>query len=226
MVGTRQFQYARYKTGSVPYLHIRGCIHPYLTKPVPNDVDMRQNSAILISGPNAGGKSTYMKATAIHLLFAQSMGFAPGQVTVNPYESMDTYLHIPDCKGRESLFQAEMNRCIDFMDRVQHGQRSFMMMDEIFTSTNVLEGIQAAHHVLRRLIDQPNLTLMVTTHFEDLRALEEETKGRIRNYYVEIKRKGAARSICFTYKICRGTTTERIALELIADNLRKSNIDL
>ena len=214
LVGSGRFQYARFKAGTVPYLRIRGCIHPYLTKAVANDVDMSKNPAMMISGPNAGGKSTYMKAVAIHVLFAQTMGFAPGEVTVNPYESMDTYLHIPDCKGRESLFQAEMNRCIDFMDKVAKGRRSFMMMDEIFTSTNVREGIEAAHHVLRRLIDQPNLTLMVTTHFEDLRRLEGETEGKIRNYYVEIRR-GVDRKICFTYKIRRGVTEERIALELM-----------
>jgi len=227
MVGLGRFQYAKYSTqNKTCQLRIRGCVHPYLKNPVANDVIFNRNRAMLISGPNAGGKSTYMKAVAIHVLFAQTMGFAPGEVTMTPYDSMDTYLHIPDCKGRESLFQAEMNRCIDFIDKVENGPanaRAFMMMDEIFTSTNVVEGVEAAHHVLRRLIDSPGLTLMVTTHFEELRQLERETDGLIVNYYVEVKRK-KDRQIVFTYRICRGTTTERVALDLIAAKLRKTNV--
>lgn len=220
MVGLGRFKYAKYRENTS--LKIKGCIHPYLINPISNNVIFNKNRAMLISGPNAGGKSTYMKSVAIHLLFVQTMGFAPGEVTLTPYESIDTYLHIPDCKGRESLFQAEMNRCIDFLDKVHTGKRSFMMMDEIFTSTNVTEGIEAAHHILNRLISYPNLTLMVTTHFEDLQKLEQETNGAILNYYVDIKR--LSNKIIFTYKIYRGITTERVALDLIAAKLQKTNI--
>jgi hypothetical protein len=90
---------------------------------VKNTVDLSNN--IIITGPNASGKTTILKTTAINIIFSQQFGagYYSGCV-LNPYTQIHSYLNIPDTSGRDSLFQAEARRCkeiLDFVDGTSFG---------------------------------------------------------------------------------------------------------
>ena len=72
---------------------------------------------------------------------------------------INTYLNIPDCKNKESLFEAEMHRSRDYLNKLKElGEQdfSFIVMDEIFSSTNPEEGISGAYAICNKLSDYKN----------------------------------------------------------------------
>ena len=96
---------------------------------------------MLLSGPNGSGKSTYIKSVLENIILAQTIGFSFCQeMSLTPFHNFITHLNIPDCQGKESLFQAEMNRCYQYLQELQslnqEGKFSFNIIDEIFVSTN------------------------------------------------------------------------------------------
>jgi hypothetical protein len=86
---------------------------PYkdLEQVVPNDVILDKN--IIITGPNASGKTTLLKTTTINTIFSQQLGCGfYKKCILNPFSHIHSYLNIPDTSERDSLFQAESRRCI------------------------------------------------------------------------------------------------------------------
>ena len=91
----------------------------------------------------------------------------------------------------------------------------FTIMDEIFSSTNNMEGRAAAHAILKHLSNQPNSAYIVTTHYYELAKLEEETKKAVRNYKFTCET--APSEPTFDYKIQRGASDQYTALQLLKD---------
>jgi energy-coupling factor transporter ATP-binding protein EcfA2 len=134
------------------------------------------NRNCLLTGPNGSGKSTFLKAVMSAVVMAQTFGICPATACrMTPFKYLSTYLNIPDCQGRESLFQAEMRRCHEHLNKLrvleQHNQFSFNIMDEIFVSTNYLEGISGAYGVIKSLEQYPGSINIITTHFDKLTSM-------------------------------------------------------
>jgi len=194
--------------------------HPYLdTDVVTNSVQLNANRRnLLVTGPNAAGKSTFIKGVALSVLLAQTFGIAPAdRLTMVPFEIVNSYLQIPDCKGRESLFQAEMHRCKDHLDTLEaeSERRSFVIMDEIFSSTNYKEGLSAAYAVCKKLVEYPNSVSIITTHYTPLGSLAEETEGKIHNCRFNAKEDEDTGDLHFNYKLDTGVSDQYIALKLL-----------
>ena len=100
---------------------------------------------VCITYPNAGGKSTFIKSICINILLSQTLILASAsKFELTPISFIDTYINIPDCKGKESLYEAEMNRALNYINKLNNlgkNKFSFVIMDEIFSSTNPEEGI-------------------------------------------------------------------------------------
>ena len=74
--------------------------------PVKNNISLKKN--IIISGPNAAGKTTLLKCVILNLLFTQQVGKGfYDKAILMPFDYIHCYLNIPDTSGRDSLFQAE-----------------------------------------------------------------------------------------------------------------------
>ena len=147
---------------------------------------------------------------------------------ITPFTFINTHLNIPDCKGKESLFQAEMNRCIYYLKNIQNltiDEYAFNIMDEVFSGTNPLEGISGAYSFLYELSKYDNNISLVTTHYDYLSNLEKET-DRFKNYHFEIKQDKIAdkKTIHFTYKLKSGKSNIKIALELLNQSCFNKNM--
>ncbi len=152
-------------------LRIENQIYPALSEnAVPNTVDISNN--LIITGPNASGKTTVLKTTAINIIFTQQFG--AGYYTkciINPYTQIHSYLNIPDTSGRDSLFQAEARRCKDILDIVESApleNRHFCIFDELFSGTNAEEATQASIGFLNYLQAKSNVNYILTTHFTEV----------------------------------------------------------
>ena len=223
--------YTRYETNLNPSIKIKDLWHPYLAKNK-KYTDIQSNSIniggdepnnIILTGPNAGGKSTFIKAISLSMLFSQTFGISfSKEAYITPMTIINTYLNIPDCKNKESLFEAEMHRARHHLDKLKDlGKHdfSFIVMDEIFSSTNPEEGISGAYAICNKLAEYTNSIALITTHFSYLTKLE--TSGKYKNYKIPIKR-NELNEIIYPYKLQEGASDQHIALEL----LKKKGFDL
>ena len=210
--------FPNYLENECPVVNAKQLWHPYLSEPVSNDILIGKKNPknMLITGPNAGGKSTFIKSLAISVIFSQTVGIAfCNSFEITPFSLINTYLNIPDCKGKESLFEAEMHRARDHIRKLEDTNKdefSFIVMDEIFNSTNPEEGISGAYAIGEKLASYENSVSVITTHFSYLTNLENDKQ--FKNYKIPISRDNDD-NIIYPYKIKQGVSNQYIALELL-----------
>ena len=171
---------------------------------------------LLITGPNGSGKSTYIKSIIECILLGQTVGVVPAkEFSFTPFTNIATYLNIPDCQGKESLFQAEMNRCYQQIQMLkgaeEKGEFSFNIMDEIFVSTNYQEGMSGAYAIIKRMCNMNKCLNIITTHFDVLAGMEE-VKVAKKYFDIEIDE---VDNIKRDYKIKDGVSKKHMALKLL-----------
>lgn len=222
---SRNTEYATFVEHSThPVVHVEGVVHPCIDrqKVVPNDLHMeRQN--IILTGPNAGGKSTFIKSILINVLLNQTITFSNATRTrLTPFYDISSQINIPDSKGYESLFEAEMYRCKHKLDLLKEGMAedvpkkwALFVMDEIFNSTNPVEGIAGAFAIAKKMAEHPHCLLMFTTHYSYLTKLKHT--GRFANYRMNIERTPEG-DMQYPYKLQLGVSKQYIALELLRKN--------
>ncbi|MBX9830524.1 hypothetical protein K2X40_01075 [Candidatus Babeliales bacterium] len=223
------FCFVDYINAKTPYLSISDFWHPVLNpnKAVPNSITLGRGNEpknAVVTGPNAGGKSTALKSITVCVMLAQSFGIAPARaMTMTPFALVNTYMNIADTEGKESLFQAEMHRAQELLRQVRslrNDQFSFVIMDEIFTGTNPKEGQAAAYGIAKKLATYNNSLAILATHFIVMTDLASDTvedktpTGKFENFKVYIER-DEYNTITFPYKLEKGITDQAIALDLL-----------
>ena len=134
--------------------------------PTKNDITLNKN--IIITGPNASGKTTILKSTLINIILTQQFGCGfYDSAKLKPYKYIHCYLNIPDTSGRDSLFQAEARRCKDIIDIINNNKQDdhFCVFDELYSGTNPEEAIKSATAFMEYLVKNKNITSILTTHF-------------------------------------------------------------
>ena len=203
-----------------PSIKLVESFHPCIdtAKVVKNDIELSSYKNAILTGPNAGGKSTFVKSLIINALLGQTIGLCvatSGEMT--PFHIINSQINIPDCKGYESLFEAEMYRCKEKLDLLKNNpdnRLSLFIMDEIFNSTNPVEGIAGAYAIAKKISEYSNCILMFTTHYIYLTKLHKT--GRFINYKMNITREND--NIIYPYKLVNGVSKQYIALDLLAKN--------
>lgn len=215
------FSYAKFENFNKPHLELDGVFHPCLEGEVVKNSIALGDKNMILTGPNAGGKSTLVKSLLINTLLCQTLTVSSSnKCTMTPFKYINSQINIPDCKGKESLFQAEMNRCkqnFDIINSLNQNDNkfSFIVMDEVFSSTSPIEGISGAYAVANHLSKNINLIVIFTTHFVYLTKLQKRTK-RYTNYKMNVIKKDD--DFIFPYTLEKGISTQCIALELLEKN--------
>jgi DNA mismatch repair ATPase MutS len=214
------FNFTTYiENNSTPQIINKGLRHPCLdiNKVVKNDTFIKNN--IIITGPNAGGKSTFIKAVLINIIFSQTITISTcDECSLTPFKSINSQINVPDTKGHESLFEAEMHRCLYNLKQLENTSKNdfvFIIMDEIFNSTNPVEGIAAAYAIVKKISEYNNCILIFTTHYIYLTKLAKNT-DRFINYKMNVIITDG--TITFPYKLFKGFSKQYIALELLKQN--------
>ena len=220
---------------SGPVLKYQCVRHPCIAidKAIPNDIAFggdakgkKETGACscrlaILTGPNAGGKSTMLKSVLSNIVLAQTIGLAcVDAMTLTPFAFINSQINIPDCKGKESLFEAEMNRSHYNFEAINNLENSksdfaFIAMDEVFNSTNPVEGIAGAYAILQKLSSFPNTVTMVTTHYLYLTKLAKDVPSIVKNYKMNVQHDEITEDISFPYKMTNGISRQFIALKLL-----------
>ena len=198
---------------------INGLYYPSLVdkKHIKNSCSFDKN--IVITGPNASGKTTLLKSASINIILSQQFGVGfYDECSINPYTHIHSYLNIPDTSARDSLFQAESRRCkdiIDVIDGCDDKNRHLCIFDELYSGTNPDEATKAAYAFLKYLSDKPNVDFALTTHYHKL-CKKIKKKHNIRNCKMDVEMKNG-RIEKYTFKLKKGVSTVKGGLSILEE---------
>jgi len=207
LVKLNQLKLGKAKFNEKPIWKIINMSYPHSVhkKSVSNSISLKR--PILLTGPNASGKTTLLKAAFINTLMAQQLGVGAFKtLTFKPYVHFHCYLDIPDTSGRDSLFQAEARRCLEIVkavtDNSSQTNRHFCIFDEIYSGTNPTEAVASAYAFIKTLSKQRNCSFILTTHFYNLCELSSLKKLNTSNMQMGFKLDTNGPK--YTYKVKQG----------------------
>ncbi|MBF0657291.1 DNA mismatch repair protein MutS [Psychrobacter sp. NG25] len=198
---------------------------------------------LMITGPNMGGKSTYMRQTALIVLLAHCGSFVPAaSAHIGDIDRIFTRIgSADDLAGGKSTFMVEMIETANILN--QATDKSLVLMDEVGRGTATTDGLAIAHACVNRLVEIGCLTLFATHYFEltQLAQNNEKDQASIRNVHVAASeidgqllllhqiREGAASS-SFGLHVAKmaGIPTQVLndAKSYLLDNLTADNVKL
>lgn len=176
---------------------------------VPNNLDIGspQIQIMLITGPNMGGKSVFLKQTAIITILAQMGSFVPASAArLGVVDKIMTRIGAHDALGRgNSTFMVEMNETSHILASMT--PRSLILLDEVGRGTSTFDGISIAWAIVEYLYKpHGGPKVLFATHYFELVDLENKY-ARVRNYHVEAKEYQDASGeskLAFLYQILPG----------------------
>jgi hypothetical protein len=182
---------------------------------IKNDCNLNKN--IIITGPNASGKTTTIKSTLINILLSQQIGYGCFEsLKLKPFDKLHCYLNIPDTSGRDSLFQAEARRCKEIIDCVneQTNKSHFCIFDELYSGTNPDEAITSANAFMDYIVKNNNVTCILTTHYVKLCKKLSKNK-MIKNYNMKTLKTND--TFEYTYKLVPGISNIKGGIKVLHD---------
>lgn len=204
LLKNKNLNFCKLKENEKPFIK-GGYYLPHFTqRNITNDISLQKN--LIITGPNASGKTTLIKSTILNLFLSQSIGcgcysYCKTQI----YEHYHSYLNIPDTSNRDSLFQAEARRCkeiIMFIDKHKN-ENHFCIFDEIYSGTNPSDAVLCATIYLNGLNNYKScVDFVLTTHYIDMCEKFESNDYVINKKMMVNKSKNGKLEYC--YKLVNG----------------------
>ena len=195
---------AKFKICKKPIVKLKNTFYAPLAGKgaVKNNFKLSKN--VIITGPNAAGKTTLLKCIILNILFTQQIGRGfYDKALFNPFDFIHCYLNIPDTSGRDSLFQAEARRCKNILSfiEIHKDKKHFCIFDELYSGTNHYEAIGSAYSYLKYISKNKNVRFMLTTHFIKLCTLFNKSKLF---HNINMKTRVVDMKSHYTYKIQDG----------------------
>lgn len=181
---------------------------------IANSIELKpEQNILLITGPNMGGKSTYMRQTALIVLMAHIGSFVPAQsASIGPIDRIFTRIGASDdlSSGR-STFMVEMTETAHILRHAS--AQSLVLIDEIGRGTSTYDGMALAYGSCAYLATQIKAYTLFSTHYFELTELPKELPC-IRN--IHLKASIATGRIIFLYQVEQGPTDRSYGLEVAA----------
>ncbi|MEO8187616.1 MAG: DNA mismatch repair protein MutS, partial [Burkholderiaceae bacterium] len=197
-----------------PQIEIQGARHAVVEHEcetyVPNDCALKPGRRLLIvTGPNMGGKSTYMRSIALIALLAYAGSYVPAtSATFGPIDSIQTRIGAADdLAGGRSTFMVEMTEAAAILNTATDS--SLVLMDEIGRGTSTFDGMALAAAIARELVEKNCSMTLFATHYFELTQLAEQ-HSEVANVHVaaaEVNRK-----VVFLHEVREGPASQSYGL--------------
>ncbi|KAJ4300980.1 Mismatch repair protein msh3 [Kalmusia sp. IMI 367209] len=203
-------------------LSISGGRHPMveqllLDTYVPNDLQLSHESTrgLLVTGPNMGGKSSYVRSAALIAIMGQIGSYVPAtEARLGMLDAVFTRMGAFDnmMKG-ESTFMVELNETSDILKSAT--PRSLIILDELGRGTSTFDGVAIAEAVLDYVIrDLKSLTLFIT-HYQHLAKLQDRFENReLKNVHMRFEERDSGKEVVFLYEAAEGTSHRSYGLNV------------
>ena len=198
-------------------IRAEGARHPVLEQQsgfVPNDLDLsKKRNFLLITGPNMGGKSTYLRTTALMSILAQSGSFVPAsKARIGLVDRIFTRVGASDDLRRgRSTFMMEMIEVAHILRRATSS--SLVLLDEIGRGTSTFDGLSIAWSVTEDICKRIKARTLFATHYHQLIGLEGEVEGLV-NVHVQVAQ--ANGELRFMHTVADGPCDDSYGVQVAA----------
>jgi DNA mismatch repair protein MutS len=180
---------------------------------VPNDLflDSSTHNIVVLTGPNMGGKSTYLRQAALIVIMAQMGSFVPARaVRLGIVDRVFTRIGASDnlARGR-STFMVEMTETAAILHTAT--ARSLILLDEVGRGTSTYDGLAIAWAAIEYLHARVHAKTLFATHYFELTELAEQLSG-VKNYHVSVKETGG--SVVFLRRVEPGAADRSYGIEV------------
>ncbi|WP_020166411.1 MULTISPECIES: DNA mismatch repair protein MutS [Methylotenera] len=169
---------------------------------ISNDVQLNPyRQLLLITGPNMGGKSTFMRQTALIVLLAHCGSFVPANVAkIGEIDRIFTRIGASDdLAGGRSTFMVEMTETANILHHATH--KSLVLLDEIGRGTSTFDGLSLAWAVAKQILEKNKSYTLFATHYFELTRIVDEAK-QAANVHLDAVEHGS--NIVFMHKVEEG----------------------
>jgi DNA mismatch repair protein MutS len=202
-----------------PLLTIEGGRHPVVERAsrepfIPNDTCLDESRRMLIiTGPNMGGKSTYMRQTALIVILAHMGCFVPAKrARLGPLDRIFTRIGASDdLAGGRSTFMLEMTETANILHNAT--ERSLVLMDEVGRGTSTFDGLSLAWACAAFIVKEIRAFTLFATHYFELTSLAAEAASAA-NVHVEAAEYGD--TLVFLHSVKEGPANQSYGLQVAA----------
>lgn len=180
---------------------------------IPNDaeIDCDENQILIITGPNMGGKSTYLRQIALIVIMAQMGSFVPAKsAEIGVVDRIFTRIGATDYLiGGQSTFLVEMHETASILHNAT--RKSLVLLDEIGRGTSTFDGISIAWAVIEFIHEKLFCRTLFATHYHELTELTQTLK-RAKNLHVSVKE--TKDEVIFLRKIKEGPSDRSFGIQV------------
>ena len=201
-----------------PQISIESGRHPVVEGQIetfiPNDCQLSPSrQLLLITGPNMGGKSTYMRQVALIVLLAHVGACVPAKsASIGPIDQIFTRIGASDdLAGGRSTFMVEMTESANILHNAT--DKSLVLMDEVGRGTSTFDGLALAWAIARHLLEKSRAYTLFATHYFELTRLSLEYKQAINVHLDAVEHKD---SIVFLHAVEEGPASRSYGLQVAA----------
>ncbi|MBQ3890087.1 MAG: hypothetical protein II740_01905, partial [Lachnospiraceae bacterium] len=185
--------------------------HPLIDEPVLNSIDA--DKGVLITGSNASGKSTFLKAVCLNAIFAKTIFTCLcKEIALDDYHILSSMSLRDDIMSHDSYFMVEikaLKRIFDYRDKYRD-KKIICFVDEVLRGTNTVERIACATQILKAF-NKENILCFAATHDIEL---TDNLKDEYDNYHFD--EEIVEDDVLFNYMIKHGKATSRNAIKLLS----------
>lgn len=211
-----KFCFAHFIEQEKPAIKAQAFWNVLVDNAVPSSIN--EDKHIILTGPNAGGKTTAIRAILQNIVLAQTFGIAAAEsFEFTMFDVIHSYLTISDdILNGLSLFASEVKRAQEIVQKIktlEPGKKFFFALDELFTGTAAEQGEACAYEFVKRISELQGTQFIYATHFNKLKELGNDQSYCI-NYKVDAPTKNAHGKLVYPFTLSQGANEINVALDI------------
>lgn len=201
-----------------PVIRIEGGRHPVVENQIDNFIENdawldNSRKMLIITGPNMGGKSTYMRQVALIALLAHAGSFVPAKSAhIGTLDQIFTRIGASDdIAGGRSTFMVEMTEAANILNNAT--ESSLVLMDEVGRGTSTFDGLALAWSIARHLLEKNRSHVLFATHYFELTQLDQDYAQAVNVHLAAVEHQ---HHIVFLHSVNQGPASQSYGLQVAA----------